>query len=216
MKWFKYALLNLLRNRRRVFATVLIVAVGTAGILIAGGFALYTYDSLREMAARENGHLILAHAGAFDQEEERPMALGLSTYEELKKILVKYDPVRAVLPKIEFTGLISNGDQSSIFVGNGIDPAEFKVKGPFLKVSEGSSLGKLKLIKGDPQIMIGEGLAKIMNAKIGDSLTLLSNTVEGSLNAQDVVVHGIFSLGVPEMDKRILFTHLETAQDLLL
>lgn len=55
MNAFKLAWQNVLRNRRRSFATILIAALGTASLLIAGGFALYTYDSLRESAARDSG-----------------------------------------------------------------------------------------------------------------------------------------------------------------
>ena len=216
MKWLKFALLNVLRNRRRGLAAILIVAVGSSGILMGGGFALYTYDSLREMAARDNGHLILGHSDYFDKQEETPLEFGLSDYDIVTKNLLQHQRVRAVLPKLAFSGLISNGDNSSVFVGNGIDPGEFKVKGPFLKVVAGASLSASPPTDSDPQVMIGEGLAKIMNASVGDSLTLLSSTVEGSLNAQDVIVQGIFTLGVPEVDKRILLTDLSTAQSLLL
>jgi putative ABC transport system permease protein len=43
--------------------------------------------------------------------------------------------VRQVLPRVAFSGLISNGDKSTVMVAAGVDPdAEFAVKGPFLKV----------------------------------------------------------------------------------
>ncbi|MEJ2467412.1 MAG: FtsX-like permease family protein [Candidatus Thiodiazotropha sp.] len=215
MRWLKFALLNVLRNRRRGVVTILIIAVGCTGILVSGGFALYTYDSLREMSARESGHLILAHSGYFDQQEESPMALGLSDYQVIRQSLSENPAIRAVLPRVEFTGLISNGDKSSVFVGNGVEVDEFKVKGPFLKVVSGSILSSHPAQRSDPQILIGEGLARIMNARVGDSLTLMSTTVDGGLNAQDVVVQGIISLGVPEIDKRILLTRVATAQALL-
>jgi putative ABC transport system permease protein len=215
MRWLKFALLNVLRNRRRGVVTILIIAVGCTGILVSGGFALYTYDSLREMSARESGHLILAHSGYFDQQEESPMALGLSDYRVIRESLSEYSAIRAVLPRVEFTGLISNGEKSSVFVGNGVEVDEFKVKGPFLKVVSGSTLSSHPAQRSDPQILIGEGLARIMNASVGDSLTLMSTTVDGGLNAQDVVVQGIISLGVPEIDKRILLTRVATAQALL-
>ncbi len=216
MKWLQFAFRNVWRNRRRGLAAILIVAVGGSGILIGGGFALYTYDSLREMAARDNGHLILAHHNYFEQQEETPMAFGLSDFEALSSDLLQNSEIRAVLPKLAFTGMISNGDTTSVFVGNGIDSGEFKVKGPFLEVLSGATLSTRPPDNTDPQVMIGKGLARRMNAEVGDSLTLLTSTVGGSLNAIDVIVHGIFTLGVPEIDKRILLTNLDTAQSLLL
>ncbi len=215
MKWLKFAILSVLRNRRRTFATILITAVGTAAILIGGGFALYTYESLREMAARDNGHLILAHADYFSKQEEIPLEFGLQDQAEIVAKLIHDPRIRAVLPRLDFSGLISNGDRSSVFIGRGINQEEFKVKGPFFTVQSGSTFSRIVAEDTDPQIMIGSGLAKIMNAKAGDELTLLSTTVEGALNAQDVIVQGIFSLGTPEIDKRIILTNLDTAQQLL-
>ncbi len=38
MRWLRFAILNALRNRRRSLVTVSIAALGTAAILLAGGF----------------------------------------------------------------------------------------------------------------------------------------------------------------------------------
>lgn len=59
LTWLKFAWHNTLRNRRRSLVTVSIVALGAAGMLLAGGFALYTYESLAEASARDSGHLVL-------------------------------------------------------------------------------------------------------------------------------------------------------------
>jgi putative ABC transport system permease protein len=63
--------------------------------------------------------------------------------------------------------------------------------------------------------MLGEGLAKSLKAKPGSSLTLLASTTEGALNALDVRVKGVFSTGVPDLDKRFIYTDIATAQKLL-
>ena len=52
LAWLKFAALNTLRNRRRSAVTVTIAALGTAAILLAGGFALSTYQALAEASAR--------------------------------------------------------------------------------------------------------------------------------------------------------------------
>ena len=219
MKWLQLALnlaiRNVLRNRRRSFVTVLIATVGTAGILISGGFGLYTYDSLREMSARENGHLILTHADYFSQEEETALALGLSHYNSMQQALLMNPDIRAALPRIQYSGLISNDDKSTIFMATGIDPEELSMKGPFLTITQGKALSRSPSLDDDPQIMLGKDLARQLNAQPGSLLTLLSTTTDGAMNALDVQVQGIFSVGVPEVDKRMIYTHRETAQTLL-
>jgi putative ABC transport system permease protein len=67
-----------------------------------------------------------------------------------------------------------------------------------------------------PEIMLGKDLARSLHAGPGSSLTLMATTTEGSLNALDVQVKGVISVGQPEVDKRLVLVHLDTAQHLLL
>jgi putative ABC transport system permease protein len=216
MKWLWFALKNVLRNRRRAAITLLIAAVGTAAVLVGGGFALYTYESLQEMSARDSGHVVLAHQHYFEREEDTPMELGLTGYAALKSAIEQDRRVRSVLARVQFNGLISNGDKSTIFFGTGVDPTgEFAVKGPFLKILSGSILSGRPQPGTDPEVLLGKDLARQLKAEVGSSLTLLSTTTENSLNAQDVRVRGIFTVGVPDVDKRLVLTTLDTAQRLL-
>jgi len=217
MKWFIFAGKNILRNRRRSLITILITAVGTAGILIGGGFALFTYESLQEMAARESGHLIVAHRNFFTSDEDTPMQYGLDNVAGMKKRLEQDNDVRMALPRVQFSGLLSNGDKSSVFVGMGVDPAgEFYTKGPALTVVSGATLSATSKADAPAEIMLGTGLARQMKATSGTVLTLLSTTTSGSLNALDVAVCGTVSVGVPDVDKRLVYVNIATAQRLLL
>ncbi len=212
LHWLRFAAANTLRNRRRSAVTLAIAALGTAAILLAGGFALYTYQSLAEAAARSSGHLIVAQPAQFNRDEDVPLQHGLDDVAALKKHLLADDHVRQVLPRVEFSGLISNGDKSVVMVAAGIDPdAEFAVKGPFLSVSAGKVLASGQRL----QIMLGEGLARSLKATPGSGLTLLASTVDGALNALDVTVAGVFSTGVPDLDRRLVYTDISTAQQLL-
>ena len=215
MKWFKFALLNTLRNRRRSVVTLCIAALGTAAMLLAAGFAEFTYQGLAESSAREAGHLIVTRSEFLQREEDTPMQYGIQNYPELRKRLLADPDVRYLLPHIQFSGLISNGDKSVVMMGTGIDPdSEFLVKGPFLTLKSGQLLSSNR--PGVPQILIGEGLAKSLNAKPGSGLTLMTPTAENSLNAVDVEVSGVFSTGIPDYDKRCIYTDIAMTQKMLL
>jgi putative ABC transport system permease protein len=212
LPWLRFAAANTLRNRRRSAMTVGIAALGTAAILLAGGFALFTYQSLAEAAARTTGHLIVARPAHFLRDEDVPLQHGLDDAAALKSALLADPRVRQVLPRVEFTGLISNGDKSTVMVAAGIDPdAEFAVKGPFLKVTAGRVLASGQ----QAQVMLGEGLARSLKATPGSGLTLLASTTEGALNALDVTVVGVFGTGVPDIDQRLVYADIRTAQQLL-
>ena len=212
-RWFDFAVRNTLRNRRRSLVTVSVAALGTAAILVAGGFALSTYESLAQMSARLSGHLILGQPAQFEQDEDTPLQHGLDDPVALGKQLRADPDVRFVLPRITFSGLISNGDKSTVMLASGIDPdSEFAVKGPFLKVVAGDVLSSGTK---EAEVMLGEALAKSLKAEPGTSLTMLASTTEGALNAIDVRVKGIFATGTPEIDKRAVMTDIVTAQRLL-
>jgi putative ABC transport system permease protein len=211
-RWLRFAAANTLRNRRRSAVTVGIAALGTAAILLAGGFAIYTYEGLAEAAARTTGHLIVARPAQFSQDEDVPLQHGLDDAAALQAKLLADPQVRQVLPRVEFSGLISNGDKSTVMVAAGIEPdAEFAVKGPFMDVKAGRVLASGQKL----QVMLGEGLARSLKAQPGSGLTLMASTTEGALNALDVTVAGIFSTGVPDLDKRLVYTDVATAQKLL-
>lgn len=212
LAWARFAWLNTRRNRRRSLVTAAIAALGTAAILLAGGFALSTYQGLAEASARTTGHLVLARTAQFDGFEDTPLQHGLTDAQALRQRLLADPAVRQVLPRVEFGGLISNGDKSVIMMGVGIEPdAEFAVKGPFLTVEAGRELAGAE--RG--AVMLGAGLARNLKAQPGASLTLLAGTTEGAMNALDVTVAGVVSTGVPEIDQRLVYTDVATAQRLL-
>ena len=211
--WLKFAWQNSLRNRRRSLVTVSIAMLGTAAILLAGGFALFTYESLAQAAARDTGHLVLGTPAHFSADEDMPLQHGLDGVADLRTALLADGAVRAVLPRVTFSGLISNGDKSTVMMAQGVEPgAEFAVKGPFLTMHSGTLLAS---DAPQPQVMLGQDLARSLKAVPGSSLTLLASTTEGAMNAMDVVVAGTFTTGVPDVDKRAVYTSVLVAQQLL-
>lgn len=211
-RWLRFAAANTLRNRRRSLVTVGLAALGTASILLAGGFALATYEALAQSAARTSGHLVIGKPAQFEREEDTPLEHGIDAPEALRQRLLADAQVRQVLPRVDFTGLIGNGDKTTLALAAGIDPdAEFAIKGPFLRVVAG------RVLAGNEAntVMLGEALAKSLKAQPGSGLTLLATTTEGALNAVDVEVAGIVSTGIEEIDRRIVYIGLASAQRLL-
>lgn len=211
---FRLAWRNVLRNRRRSLSTVVIASLGAAAVMVAGGFALYTYRFLEDGSAREFGHITVAQRDYFQRDEETPMQYGLAGWEKLSAELEKDPRVTRVLPRLNFSGLISNGDKSLIFVGLGADArGEGEVRGMYLKLVEGSLFSGGE--ESPPPIVLGEILARHLKAKPGTSLTLLATTTDGAMNAVDVVVSGIVATGWPEIDKRLVYAPLPAVQKLL-
>ncbi|WP_206187726.1 ABC transporter permease [Chania multitudinisentens] len=204
-----------MRNRRRALLTISVNAIATMALLVSIGFGLFTYESLEEMAIRENGNVILSMPGYFSTEEDFPLQLGMSDYQALQHRYLSDPDTKSVLPRVDFSGLISNGEKSTIFIGQGVEAREFQIKGPIMLLTHGKTLSGKSDPALAPEVMLAEGLAKNLKVSVGDEITLMSTTVNNTLNAIDFRVVGIFSTGVPELDKRQLYTSLSAAQQLL-
>jgi putative ABC transport system permease protein len=216
-KFMTLAFKNVFRNRRRTIITGLVLVFGAAALILAGGFISYTFNGLRESTIRgQLGHIQIYHKDYFTAEEEKPLQFGLVNGQELKKVILTQPHVRFTMARIEFSGLISNGEKSSVFLGRGVEPEkESKLSGFALNMDTGKFLRESDTDGADPEVIVARGLAKTLNAKIGDYLTLMSTTSKGALNAVDVRVAGTYSTGIPEYDARALMVTLETAQTLL-
>ncbi|TMO54358.1 ABC transporter permease [Pseudoalteromonas phenolica] len=214
MRWISFAFFNVWRNGRRSLFTILVAAVAVAAILTTSGFALFTYQSLAEKAARDEGNFIITHQQFLKEEEDTPLQYGLEDTETLIEQLSSDEDIKSVLPRINFNGLVSNGEKSSIFIGLGVEPDEFMVKGPFLTMLEGKALSNFGN-EDEAEVVLGKELARNLKVQVGDYITLMSTTTDGALNAFDFTVRGIYTTGVPDLDKRQLYVKLSDAQSLL-
>lgn len=203
---------NIMRNHRRSLLTGGIVAFGFASFALAGGFMAQSFDGLRQNAIRSGlGHIQFADVRAFDQSEESTLQFGIGHTDRIMQILRTDPAVEVVMPRVEFYGLVSSGGRSLPFAGIGVDP-EAEARGSYIpkSVHEGQWLDPM--VRG---VVIGGGLAKTLNARLGSSITLLATTSDGTLNATDVTVRGIADISIRELSERYLALPLSLAQDLL-
>jgi putative ABC transport system permease protein len=205
---------NVFRNKRRTMMTLLVVAGGVAGLLLVGGFFSFMFFALRETTIENGlGHLQIFNSAHFQRDETHALENGLTDYRRIGQIVGGLPHVRRVAPRIEFYGMVSNGMKSAVFMGSGVDPAQEAYLGFRSRVTTGRNLNADAA--DGTQALLGAGLAHSMNAKPGDSLTLLSVTADGALNGIDVEVVGIVATGFKELDDRLLKITLPSAQRLL-
>lgn len=230
VKLARLAWRNLLRNSRRTLITLLVSSAGFAALAIVAGYMEFTFYGLREMticrgftAGGGTGHLQVFPAEALSKEERFPLEFGIGGYRELQHEIEKEKQVAATIPRIEFNGLISNGEKSISFLGTGVDPdKELALIGYWNRTNRMSKKHKMddsayiRLKQGTPDgVLIGQEMARALNAEVGSSLTLMGTTVDGAVNAVDVTVAGIAKNPLKSIDRYYLVAHLETAQNLM-
>jgi putative ABC transport system permease protein len=213
-KFLLLAFRNVFRNRRRTLMTLLMVGGGVTGLLLAGGYFAFMTRGLREDTIHNGlGHMQIFTAEHFRRDEVHVLDTGIENWRNIATSLSAGEHVRGVAPRIEFYGMVSNGSKSAVFMGSAVDPiAESSLGFTPRLVSGRDFTGKPS---GEVEALIGAGLAKSMNVKVGDGLTLLAVTTDGALNGVDVQIVGIVQNGVAELDARYLRITLPSAQRLL-
>ena len=225
IKLFKLSYRNLFRNKRRSVFAIMIAASGCAALSIAIGYYSFSIYSLQELTIRNgfggsggSGHVQVFDRRVGEQTGQHTMEFGLDSVAGLMETIKKDPDVDYVLPRLEFGGLISNGDRSVPFKGFGVE-ADNEIRlwtgmseiNPRLKLGE--QLAPLK--SGKPGIILGKTLANSLQAKVGDMMMMYSTTVDGTINGIDVELLGIMSTGVSETDKYYLLTNIDIAQKLI-
>jgi putative ABC transport system permease protein len=192
---------NLVRQKRRSFLMIAVVGFGFAAFALAGGFIAQTFDALKEGTIRSVGHLQVIDRRAVGKAEEATLEFGIRDAKRARAIAASDPAVQAVLPRIDFVGLATNGAKSVPFLGVGVDP------GPEAAATLASELvvsGKYLSGDGDDGVVLGTGLASALNVKPGDRVTLLATTPDGSLNAVDGIVEGLVDVRIKELNDRYL------------
>ena len=213
-KFLLLAFRNIFRNRRRTLMTLMMVGGGVVCLLLAGGYFGFMTHGLRESTINDGlGHIQIFTADHFRRDEVRVLDTGIDNWRTVAATVANSSHVRGVAPRIEFYGMVSNGTKAAGFMGSAVDPAAEKSLGFVSRIVSGRDLDAKPT--GEVEALIGVGLAKSMNVKEGDGLTLLAMTSDGALNGVDVQIVGLTRSGVAELDARSLRVTLTAAQRLL-
>ncbi len=213
MRFMVFALKNLVRSRRRSAMLIAMTSLGSIALVLAGGYAAANFRGLRESTIGNGlGHLQIGAPG-FREDEDRPLSRGLASVGDVRSLVERDPGVRAVTPRIDFTGLLSNGEKSVPFLGRAVDPdGEYRAAGFPTNVTRGRAVAP----SDRDEAVLGVGLARALNTPVGATLTVLTSTADGALNGLDVVVVGLCRTGVREIDDRTLVVRVDTAQHLLM
>ncbi len=215
--WAALAWRNIRRNRRRSLLTILLIAVGALALLLSLGYMAASFAGIKfGIIQGGTGHLQIAQADEFADHAMRPLEYALTPAQgiALAQLVDEDARVRRIVPRLLFQGLISNGERSEIFTGTGVEPsAEWSAFGRGFSIEAGEFLPAAPAERFS--VLLGRRLAEKLNARIGDTLTLLVAAATGSVNAVDVKLAGTLQTGSAEQDSFVLFMPLRATQELM-
>lgn len=209
---FKIALRNILRNKRRTVLTGLAITVAVMVVVYLWSYVMGIVDGIFENSIRfSSGHIRILNSDYVKREKMLTLESHIADYAAVEKIAQANPEVTLSTGRIKFGVLLEHKGENKPVIGTGIDPAqEDKISHLSNKIVEGR-----KVQVGAEEINIGAKLARELELKVGDTLTIVTQTAYGSIAAMNLKIVGIFGFGIPSIDGQVFYMPLDKAQELL-
>ncbi len=193
----KLALRNVLKTFRRTVLTVISIQIGITACVMTHGFFNWNVGFLRENMIRYGiGHFQLAAKGFEKSGGEEPFKYLIGNPAPAIRDLKKIPGVELATARFAFNGILSSGEKSTVIAGQAGQPENENRLNAYAALTQGTGLRAEK----PDGLIIGDGAARKLAAKIGDTLTLMANAQGGGVNAVDLELVGISRLGVLDAD----------------
>lgn len=206
---FKMALRDLLRNKRRSFFSSLALGMGLALLLLMASVVTGEMrDAMNATIKLSSGHLQVRAATYDESKTSLAWKDLIENPEALAAQMAGLEPVKAATPRLFASGIIASGNESTGVRILGIDPPS-PANDPF---REGMLAGSFLAADDREGILIGRPLADKLALQENDSVSLLVNTSDGTVDEQRFTIRGIYSTRTPAFDNATVFMPLAKAQ----
>lgn len=203
----KLAWRNIWRNKKRSLITISSVLFAVLLAILFKSFEVGSYGQMIENMVRySTGYIQIQDVL---HEKEPSMDHSLLFDENLETIIAEHaDLIAFTVPRIQHFALAATPTQTRGIMVMGIDPeAELKMN----DLTENMAAGEF-LVDDDPDIVLANGLAEILNVSVGDSLVLLGQGFQGATAAGVYRIKGIVHIRLPDLSKNTVYMSLETAR----
>src|SRR5688572_21664928 len=174
------ALRNLSRNRRRTLLSLLVISVGSAGLLLTAGFVRYSFDGLRDAIIKGGlGHFeitAVGEGGSDDPLGSPGLPPSFVGWRETRAAIESRPHVRAAGATLQFAGVVTHGERSASFLGAAVEPDREQRMGMRVRLRNGEDLPASEPMAGEDKALLGVGLARALAAEPGAVVTILIAT----------------------------------------
>lgn len=204
--FFQLAWRNLWRNKRRTL-------ISTSSVL----FAVFLSLAMRSMQNGQYDYMIQSAVGMYlgyvqvhgeGYWEKRSLDQTIDVSDSLLTSFASVPRVTEVVPRLETFALLSKDSATKVVQVIGVDPSrENAMTGLAKRMYAGHYLGP-----NEQGVLLGQGLARFLNASIGDSVVIYGQGYHGVTAAARVPVTGILKFPIPTIDNSTLYLSLPYAQ----
>lgn len=217
----KFLIKGVLRDRSRSLFPVLTVTAGVLLTVVGFSWINGVQSNWLEVTAKyQTGHLQVMSRAYAEEAEQSPLDLAYIGVNQLANNLQQDFPELIWTPRIKFGGLLDIPDENG----------ETKVQGPCMGmavdlISKDSpeknilnlqdSILRGKLPEKSGEILITEEFAQRLGISMGETATLISATMYGSMALANFTVTGTVRFGVTAMDRSTIIADISDIQRVL-
>jgi len=204
--YFSLSWRNIWRNKKRtiIVAASVFFAVILSAVMRSAQLGSYSY-MIHSSAKLFTGYL---QVQGNDYWENRSLDRSIKLEESQMQQIENIPNVTNIVARLEAFALVSYGSDTKVSAVVGIDPdLENKMTGLKTKLTQGDYLNQ-----SSNGVLIGEGLAEILNANLGDSLVILGQGYHGQTAAANLPIIGKVKLPFESMNNAMVFLALPKAQ----
>lgn len=207
---------NLLRYQRRTILTSLLITIGIVAVLLfialSSSFRALMVGQITDSML---GHIQIHKRGYVASIDSLPLTLNMNPQMVAKvdETLSELKAVEAWSPRIKFGAMFSNFTETTNIRVNAVMPDREVSTSPLLpgRLLQGEREGDLV---GRGKILIPELIAKGMKVKMGDTVVIVANNRDGSVNGNRFEIQGVLE-GISGPGGRDGYMHIDDARELL-
>lgn len=210
----KFLLTGLLRDKSRSFLPIIVVTLGVMITVFLQSYMSGIFgDSIETTAKFSSGHVKVMTEAYKENLSQLPNDYAIIGIKELMKKLKTSYPDMTWTNRIQFGGLLDAPDSAGVtrsqgnVMGMGINLIGNEDEINRMDLKSKLLTGHFPIKKGE--ILITNELFEKMNLKLGDCVTLISNSMYGDMAMYNFVVSGTIYFGTPALDKGMILADIE-------
>ncbi len=212
--WWRIALRNLGRNRKRTVLAAGALAFGFAAAVLMVALSDGITADLVDNGTRSLAGQIQIHARDYLPARHTWATIGGKDGADVTRVLAAVDAepgVTAAAPRVYGGGLLSAGDHTEAGVLLGIDPVREPHVSAFLSAMVSGHAPRA----GTHDIVLGDETARRLHVTVGDTIVVVAPAADGSLGNDLYAVSGVYHTGLAELDAGMGVLPIGALQSLL-
>lgn len=214
----KFLISGILRDKSRSVLPIIIVSIGVMLTVLLSGYLAGVFGDIATQSAKfDTGHVKIMSKSYAENIDQLPNDLALLGVDELINSLEERYPDMDWVKRIKFGGLLD------VLDANGESKGQGPVTGMSFEIysGEGSELERMnfddalvegQIPKAKNEVLLGVKFAEQLGLKLGDEMTFVGSTMNGSMTFSVYQLVGTVKFGVKVMDEGAMIVDVEDAQ----